>query len=230
MFRVLVIDDRPLFATGLQRVAAHAGIPIDTLVHVAPERFTPQQAETAFDAVVVGIASTAHDDGGLIALQGLAQAAGSPPVLAVCTPCESVYGVRLLRLGARGVVAAQASEQELAAALSRTLAGRRYLSDALAEHLVAHVVAHSRPREIRLREAVASDAQLRVVQLIALGKPLDVICSTLRISAETAHAHRRDILHRTGLADEQELKRRAFEQQLVPERRGPMPRGALPGA
>jgi two-component system, NarL family, invasion response regulator UvrY len=223
MFRVLVVDDRPLFADGVRRIALNAGIAIEEPRYVSTQDFMPLQATAAFDTVVIGIASPGLDDGGLSALRSLGQAACAPPVLAVCTPCDSVYGVRLLRLGARSVVAAQAPEQEIATALSRTLAGRRYLSEALAEHLVAHVVSHRDGDGIRLRDAVACDAQLRIVQLIALGKPLDVICSTLRISADAAHAHRHDILRRTGLADEQELKRQAFEQRLIPDRRGRSP-------
>ena len=220
MSRLLVVDDRPVFAAGVERIAADAGLAVDVLRHVPAQGFDSRQSAAGYDAIVVGVTSVVPGDTGRLALQHLKRLPGTPPALAVCTPCESVYGVRLLRDGARGVVSAQASPAEMATALSATLAGRRYLSEALTEHLLAHVLARPESDPIRLRDAVASEAQLRIVQLIALGKPIDVICSTLRISCETAHAHRRDILARTGLADEQELKRRAFEQRLVPDRRG----------
>jgi DNA-binding NarL/FixJ family response regulator len=158
----------------------------------------------------------------------IARLADAPPILALCEPCESVYGVRLLRLGAQGVIGAHASAAEIATALSRTLAGRRHLSQTLADHVLAHVVAAGAPREVLLRDAVASDAQLRLVQLLALGKPISVICSTLRISADDAKAQRREVLRRTGLTDDQELKRHAFDQHLVPDRRQRAPATADP--
>ncbi|WP_295884311.1 hypothetical protein [uncultured Thiohalocapsa sp.] len=224
MHRLLIIGHSPLFAAGIRRIAKDAGLAVSEVVQAYPEDEAHLPAADRFDAAVVAVA--APDDAGTAAIGALARLPDGPPVLALSAPCESVYGVRLLRLGARSVIAAQASPQEIAAALSRTLAGRRHVSAALADHLAAHLAAAAAPAQMRLRDALASDAQLRLVQLLALGKPMGVICDLLRLSAEDAHAERRDILRRTGAADEQELKRRVFEQRLVPDRRG---RGAASG-
>ncbi|MCG6940748.1 MAG: response regulator transcription factor [Thiohalocapsa sp.] len=217
MHRLLIIDDRPIFAHGIARVATDAGLELAGIVHARTDNWEAVLADDTFDAVVIGIA--APDDPATTALRCLARRPAAPPVLAVCAPCESVYGVRLLRSGAHSVISAKASPEAIATALAQTLAGRRHLSQALAEHVVAHVIAGGTPEEIRLRDAVASPEQLRVVQLLALGKPISVICETLNISAADVHAQRHDILRRTGVADEQELKRQAFEQRLVPDRR-----------
>lgn len=229
MYRLLIVDRRPLFADGIRRIADDAGLAVTEVVRAGPADFAHTLADTAFDAAVVSIA--APNALGIEPLRRLTRLPGAPPVLVVSGPCESVHGVRFLRLGARSIIGAQASPQEIAAALARTLAGRRHVSAALADHLVAHFVAHvvadREQKEIGLRDAVASDAQLRMIQLLALGKPMEVICNLLRISAEDARAQRREILRRTGLADEQELKRCAFEQQLVPDRRAMAVDGSL---
>lgn len=224
MYRLLIIDHSPLFGEGIRRIAEDAGLAVTEVVQAYPEDVAELRAAGRFDAAVVAVA--APDDAGTVVIGALAQLSDGPPVLALCAPCESVYGVRLLRLSARSVIAAQASPQEIAAALTRTLAGRRHLSAALADHLAAYLAAAAPPAKPHLRDALASDSQLRLLQLLALGKPMGVICDLLRLSAEDAHAQRRDILRRTGAADEQELKRRVFEQRLVPDRRG---RGAAPG-
>jgi DNA-binding NarL/FixJ family response regulator len=217
MYRLLTIDDRPVFADGIRRIAEDAGIALDDIVHASPETWPSALDSGPFDAVVINIG--AQNDRATDAVRRITRRADMAPVLALSAPCESVYGVRLLRLGAHSVIGADASPEEIATALARTLAGRRHLSQTLADHVLAHVMADGRSGDIRLRDAVASDAQLRLVQLLALGKPIGVICSTLRISAQDAHAQRRDILRRAGLADEEELKRCAFEQRLVPDRR-----------
>jgi DNA-binding NarL/FixJ family response regulator len=217
MYRLLTIDHRPVFAAGIRRIAEDAGITLDDVVHARPDTWQRTVDRGPFDAVVINIG--AADDPATDALRHIAHRPGMAPILALSAPCESVYGVRLLRLGAHSVIGANASPEEIATALARTLAGRRHLSQALADHVLAHLMADGRPADIRLRDAVASDAQLRLVQLLALGKPISVICTTLRITAQDAQDQRRDILRRTGLADEQELKRCAFEQRLVPDRR-----------
>lgn len=218
MSRLLTIDHRPVFAEGIRRIAEDAGITLDDIVHARPDTWRCTLDRGPFDAVIINIG--APNDPGTDALRHIAHRPDMAPVLVLSAPCESVYGVRLLRLGAHSVVGANASPEEIALALARTLAGRRHLSQALADHVLAHVMADRRTADIRLRDAVASDAQLRLVQLLALGKPIGVICTTLRMSAQDAQAQRRDILRRAGLADEQELKRCAFEQRLVPDRRG----------
>lgn len=217
MHRLLIIDRRPIFSDGIRRIAEDAGLAITEAVRAGPADFMQALDDTAFDAAVVSINAPSHL--ALAPLRGLTRLPAAPPVLVVSVPCESVYGVRFLRLGARSVVGAQASPQEIAAALTRTLAGGRHVSAALADHLAAHFVAASEQTGIGLRDAVASDAQLRMIKLLALGKPMGVICDLLRLTAEEGRAQRREILHRTGLADEQELRRCAFEQQLVPDRR-----------
>lgn len=218
MHRLLIIDRRPIFADGVRRIAEDAGLAVTEVVRTSPADCIHALDDTAFHAAVVSI--NAPNDLALEPLRGLTRLPGAPPVLVVSAPCESVYGVRFLRLGAHSVVGARASPQEIAAALTRTLAGGRHVSAALADHLVAHFVADSARAGIGLRDAVTSDAQLRMIQLLALGKPMGVICGRLRLTAEEARAQHREILHRAGLADEQELKRCAFEQHLVPDRRG----------
>jgi DNA-binding NarL/FixJ family response regulator len=227
MYRLLIIDRRPLFAEGIRHIARDAGLPIGELVRSRPGQDTPIPPGKAFDAAVVTI--NAPDDAATASMHRLAHLAGGPPVLAVCAPCESVHGLRLLRLGARSVIGIRASPQEIAAALTRTLKGGRHVSAALADHLLAHFLTRDAPTAMRLRDAVACEAQLRLIQLLALGQPMSAICDTLGLSPADAHAQRQDILRRTGLADEHELTRRAFEQQLVPDRRG-APRAAVVAA
>jgi two-component system invasion response regulator UvrY len=224
MHKILIIDDRPVFAAGIRRIATSAAIGIDLCEHATAGQYTPLLETGPFDAVVVGI--PAARDNGKTLLRQLVSQHPATPVLAFCGPCESVYGLQLLRLGARSVVSDQASPSEVEEALRRTLAGRRYISQTLADHLLAHFSADN---EVQLRDAIDSHTQLELVRLLALGKPVPVICDTLRISAEDLHAQRREILRRTGLADEQELKRCAFEQRLVPDRRqrNRMPHDAL---
>lgn len=222
MRNLLVIDDRPALRVGIQSILEEAGVADGQIEAVSSDLALTRLRATHWTAAIIGIACA--DDSGMALLRELRQERdpGQPPILAFIGLPEAFYGVRLLRLGATGILHDSAHAKELVKAVELTLAGRRYISHALAEQLVTHVtgIGTQTADEITLREAITSDEQLQVVRMVALGKPLMHISEALNLSPEHVNAHRVDILRRARLADEHELTFYAFEQQLVADRRG----------
>jgi DNA-binding NarL/FixJ family response regulator len=89
----------------------------------------------------------------------------------------------------------------LVEAVRRTLGGRRYVSPVLAEQLADRMLNDS---DAAVHELL-SDREFDVFRLIALGKSMTEIGEMLNISPKTAHAHRANMLRKTGLGDNQAL-------------------------
>ena len=84
---------------------------------------------------------------------------------------EDKYAVRAFRLGASGYLTKEGAPKELINAIRTVLLGKRYVSDALAQHLAVQLDedAEKAPHE------KLSDRELEVLCLIASGKPLTEI-------------------------------------------------------
>jgi DNA-binding NarL/FixJ family response regulator len=219
MRKLLMIDDRPVLRVGIQAIIEESAV-ADCEVHPAPTCLAMTRLNQGdWTAVIVGIATA--NDSGMRLLRRIKQCDDAPPVLAFIGLPESFYGTRILRLGATGILQDSAPEKDLIRAIEMTLSGRRYISHTLAEQIVTQVtgIGSNAMDEVPLREAIASDEQLQVVRMVALGRPLTHISQALNITPEHVNAHRVDILRRARLADEHELTFYAFEQKLVPDRR-----------
>jgi DNA-binding NarL/FixJ family response regulator len=219
MRKLLVIDDRPVLRLGIKAIIEESGQADCRVEHAASDVAITGLKDGSWTAAIIGIATA--DDSGMNLLRQLKANNAITPVLAFIGLPETFYGLRLLRLGATGILHDNAQPKELVRAVEMTLAGRRYISPNLAEQLITQVtgIGSETADEVPLREAIASDEQLEVVRMVALGKPLIHISQALNISPAHVNAHRVDILRRARLADEHELTFYAFEQALVPDRR-----------
>jgi two-component system invasion response regulator UvrY len=120
------------------------------------------------------------------------------------------FGVRALRLGAAGYLNKQSAPEELVAAVSRVLAGGRYISAALADRLAADVQSGPRP----LHETL-STREHQVMLLIAKGRTLKEIAAELSLSAKTVGTYHTRILSKMGLRNDIQITRYALLNKLV---------------
>lgn len=133
------------------------------------------------------------------------------PVLVVSSHSEKDYAVRALKLGAAGYVSKQVAADVLVTAVRQVLAGRRYVSPALAE-LMAGLLAGGSPEN---SYESLSNRELQVLKMIASGKTIKEIGNDLALSEKTVATYRTRISEKIGLTTNVDLARYAMRHGLV---------------
>ncbi len=204
MARVIIGDDHALIREGLRNVLARepdmevAGEAGDRAALVVLAESTP--ADVLLMDVNMPGGSAAE------ALQRIRSRCPRLPVLMLSMLPAEQAALGFLRLGAAGYVSKDAAAVELVGAIRTALAGKPYVSAALARRLASREAA---PYEL------LSPRELEVLRFIASGLTVKEIADRLSLSASTVHTHRARVLHKLHLRSDVELSRYASRHRLV---------------
>lgn len=205
--RVLLVDDHPLFRSGLRRlleaeprlsVVAEAGSAAEALV---------QLCRTQPDLVILDI--SLPDGSGVDLLDTLRAQRQDLAILFLSAHPEAGFALPLLRAGARGYLEKQAPPDRILEAIRRVAAGERYLTPHLAQRLAGAAGADAAGHE-RL-----SRRELQVFTRIARGVPPATTAEELKLSVKTIGTYRTRILEKLGLASNAELAAYAVRNRLL---------------
>ena len=139
-----------------------------------------------------------------------AKRAGVAPLVFSTHP-EEEFAIRYLRLGASGYVRKDSPPDEVAKAVRLTLAGRKYVTAAVAERLAGVVGGDTES----LSHESLSRREMQVLRLVAQGRPLKQIATELRLSQKTIATYRARIAVKLNLSTKVELTRYALRHRLV---------------
>ncbi len=210
MIRVFVADDHELFRAGLKEILQEA----EDIV-VAGEAARGEDAVAAitqdnYDVLILDISMPGLH--WLEVINKVHEAKPDLPVLILTMHPEEQYALRALRAGVAGYLTKNVAPDELIQAIRRVAQGRRYLSEALAEHLATYVTEErgSMPHE-RL-----TDREYEVMCLIATGHNATQIAKALGLSIKTISTYRTRLLRKMGLDNNAELIRYVLEHNLLP--------------
>jgi DNA-binding NarL/FixJ family response regulator len=117
-----------------------------------------------------------------------------------------------LRAGAAGYILKDAATAELGAAIHAVANGERYLSPAVSKTLITGLLQRDEPAKAH---AELTPRQREVLKLVAEGKSMKEIASTLSLSVKTVEAHRAQLTDRLGIHDVPGLVRYAMRVGLV---------------
>jgi DNA-binding NarL/FixJ family response regulator len=124
---------------------------------------------------------------------------------------EDQYAVRAFRAGARAYLSKETAPDQLVAAIKTVLAGRKYVSAALAERLVGDLTGEAGRA---LHEAL-SDRELQVLRLLGSGKTVSEIADQICLSVKTVSTYRARLLEKLRLTTTAQLIRYALHHKLV---------------
>lgn len=209
MTSILIADDHELLRRGLKGILAEA-YPDLRLGEASDSAQTlAAAAKQAWDIVLLDVNMPGRN--GLDVLQDLKQLYPRMPVVVLSAFPERDYAVRAFKLGASGYVSKQSASSELMAAISKALAGGRYVTPLLAEALAASVAGETpvAPHEM------LSNRELQVLRMVALGKTLKEIATELMLSEKTIATYRTRISQKLSLATNVELARYAVRHHIV---------------
>ncbi len=208
-FRVLVVDDHPLF-----REALAARIALEPGIDECREAATTQEVRRlldreSFSALVVDL--SLGDGTGLELIRRIRADGHSMPVLVVSALEESVYGERAFRAGAQGFINKMEPPARILEALRTVLAGELHLSQALGQ---AFAISSAKKAGEVNGIGSLSDREVQIFSLLGRGHGTREIAELLFLSPHTVESHRERIRAKLGLRNSMALVQRAVQWSL----------------
>lgn len=209
LIRVLIADDHPLLRRGLKQI-----------LQEEPDFSPPGEAENSdqtlglirekpWDIIVLDIAMPGRS--GLETLSEIKKLRQGLPVLILSMHSEEQFALRAIKAGASGYISKSDAPAELVRAIRRILAGKKYVSAALAE-MLANAVGSG---EERPPHELLSDREYHVVCRIASGKSVSEIAGETSLSVKTISTYRARALEKLEMHSNAELTRYAIRHGLV---------------
>jgi DNA-binding NarL/FixJ family response regulator len=149
--------------------------------------------------------------GGLEVLREAKKERPRMPILILSGSSQDEYAVRSLRDGAAGYIEKNAPETEFLQAVSDALAGRCYLTPAVAQKLARELAA---PNDKPVHEKL-SDREYQVMKMLASGKTVKEVAAELSLSVKTVSTYRTRILEKLSLTSNVDIARFAMKAGLV---------------
>ena len=122
--------------------------------------------------------------------------------------------MRISRAGAAGFLSKADTSDELLRAIDTIHAGQRYVSPALAHHLVNLVAAGQADPERAATKPLTS-REREVLQLVAEGLSSKEIAVSLGVSTRTVESHRAKLMEKLGIHKASALVRYAIREGLL---------------
>lgn len=209
MTRIAIADDHVLVLRGLAELLRDMDEVRIVGEAASGDALLQLLRETRVDVVVMDMSMPGPS--GLDLVKSIRAEFPRLAILVLSAHPEDQYAVRVVRAGAMGYLTKESAEADLVAAVRRVAAGKRYLSQALAESLLdaLDVDPDADPH------AALSDREYQVLRLIASGMTVGGIAEHLSLSVKTISTYRTRLLQKMGLSNNAEITRYALEHGLV---------------
>jgi DNA-binding NarL/FixJ family response regulator len=208
-YHILIADDHAVVRAGLRQFLLDS----DNIGDVA-EAASGQQAmdllrTKRFDLLILDINMPGR--GGLDILKNVRASFPDTRVLIVSGFPENQYAVNVLKAGASGYLSKESAPEELLKAVQLVLSGRRYVSSALAEQLVADLdVDSDQPVH-----AALSEREFQILCKLAGGRAVSEIARELCLSVKTVSTYRSRVLEKMNLKSNADITRYALQNGLI---------------
>jgi DNA-binding NarL/FixJ family response regulator len=201
--RLLVVDDHPIVRMGIrQMVANEPGLAICGEAESASEALELLKSSKP-DLALVDL--SLEDGSGLDLIRAFREVSPDTRVLVLSMHDEALFAERALRAGARGYIMKQEAIGGLVHAIQEVLAGRRYVSQRMSQHLLERLGHEAAVTESRLGNL--TDRELEVFSLIGRGLSTAAIADRLHVSIKTVETYRSNIKTKLHLKDATDLIR-----------------------
>jgi DNA-binding NarL/FixJ family response regulator len=208
MIKVIIVDDHPVVRLGLKQIIAD-----EPDMEVAGEAKNAGECFSLVrktDCTLVLLDITLPDKNGFDVLKQLKYEHPNIPILILSVHPEDQYGLRFIKAGASGYLMKEGAPEELVKAIRKVNAGGKYVSASLAEKLVSHLGALSKPPHENL-----SNREFQILCMIAQGKSLKSIAVELCVGEKTVSTYRSRIMEKMKMFTNSDLTRYALENKLI---------------
>jgi len=208
--RLIVIDEQPITRAGIAAVLARR--PDLTVVGQAAtvDEALKMVRELEPDLAITDL-TFRPGIGGCELVKTLRECAPGLRVLVLSAHDEDLYGERALAAGAMGYLMKRAPLTRLLEAVDRVLAGQTYASAELLERFADRLARRSKAGNSARPEAILSQRELQVLELIGRGVGTREIANRLNLSVKTVETHRAHLKTKLALESAPQLVRFAVQ-------------------
>ncbi|HUX39392.1 MAG TPA: response regulator transcription factor [Rectinemataceae bacterium] len=209
MIKIIVADDHGVVRRGLKAIIEDERDMV-VVAEAASGRETIDAAmRQDWDVIIMDISMPEMN--GFEVIDQLRRLRPRIGVLVLSMHPEMQFAMRAMEAGAMGYLTKESAPEDLIRAVRNVVAGRRYVSESLAESLAAGLVdKDSRPLHERL-----SAREFRVMCLLASGKSTSQIAQALFLSPKTVETYRLRLMAKMGMHGIAEIARYALEHHLI---------------
>jgi DNA-binding NarL/FixJ family response regulator len=209
MYHVLIADDHAVVRAGLRQYLEDSGRISDVAEAGSGQQAMDLLRTKRFDLLILDINMPGR--GGLDILKNVRASFPDTRVLIVSGFPEQQYAVNVLKAGASGYLSKESAPEELLKAVQLVLSGRRYVSSALAEQLVANLdVDSEQPVHTGL-----SEREFQIFCKLAGGRAVSEIARELCLSVKTVSTYRSRVLEKMNLKSNADITRYALQNGLI---------------
>ena len=206
--RILLVDDHAILRAGLCRILKedlHAQVG-----EAANAQEAMQQLENApWDIILLDISLPGRS--GLDLLPDVRALFPATRVIILSSFDDQQFVVRSFRDGASAFLTKERAAFELIKAIQVVMAGRRYITEYLAELLVSLLT----PDSPKSPHEALSSREFEVFRMIAAAQNPKEIAHQLNISTKTVSTYRTRILEKMGMTTNAELMQYAIRHTLI---------------
>jgi DNA-binding NarL/FixJ family response regulator len=210
--RVLIVDDHPAVREALAlRIGREPDLEVCGEAAEMGEALQ-QIADARPDIAVVDI--TLKSGSGIDLIKRIKDRDDHVRILVWSMHSESLYAERALRAGALGYMTKDQATDRIVEAIRRVLAGKVWLSDAMAERLLQRTVGGGRKEVGHSPLDTLADREMEVFRLIGQGVKTARIAERLHLSVKTVETYRDRIRQKLDIEDGANLSRYATQWVL----------------
>jgi DNA-binding NarL/FixJ family response regulator len=151
------------------------------------------------------------DTNGIESIENVSNSFPTLPILILSTYPEEPYAIQTFKAGASGYLNKTVISSELIKAIHKITAGKKYISESLAENLAYGFSLEKRDTD---PVELLSKREFEVLSLIASGKTYKEIAGKLDLSPKTVSTYRTRILEKLNLTNTSQLLRFAYEHNI----------------
>ena len=210
--RVILADDHAIVREGLRSILENE---LGMIVLAQAESGRTAIALTLKlrpDVVIMDISMP--DLNGMEATSRILAEVAGVRIIALSMHADKRYVAEMLKAGASGYLLKHSALDELERAIQTVLAGKTYVSPAIAGVMVKDYVEHLKAKTEAL-PALLTPKEREVLQLIAEGKSTKEIAGKLNVSVPTVETHRQHIMEKLNLHTVAELTKFAIREGLT---------------
>jgi two-component system invasion response regulator UvrY len=209
MTSVLIADDHAILRKGLKQLLLEDKS-IDDVGEASTGRETLDMLRSSrWDLLILDI--NMPDRSGIDILRQVHTSYPEMRVLMLSGFPEKQYAVNVLRAGASGYLNKEMAPEELLGAVKSVLAGKRYVSPALAELLVKELNHDTeKPAHMQL-----SEREFQIFCKLAKGRSVSEIAAELCLSVKTISTYRSRVLEKMGFTSNADITAYALRNSLI---------------
>lgn len=209
MIKVFIADDHALIREGFKRILKE-----EKDIEIMGESGDPFEINQKIEQLKIDVLILDINLPGKSGLDVLKEIKIQKPdqqILILSMHPEDRFAVRSLKAGAAGYLSKDSAPMELVQAIRKIAGGRKYISSNLAEKLAGELDT----RLAKPAHEVLSDREFQIMNLIALGKPQNLIAEELSLSISTVNTYRSRVLEKLNLTSNAELIHYAIDNKLI---------------